>query len=616
MKVSAVLEEGRIYHIFLVGDWVDPARNGTDYDIILQGPAVFDTFTEATGYPEQVANDGRGQYFVAPASGIYEFSIQNDEGNSAGFPPNNALPAAFMVVEHIETDRPYLSQMRGRQLMGSSDPLEMTQVYEFTTSAEAFTVYVDTPEDIDMFEVRVYPMADGAAEGHVINGVPTPSGDLLNGTVSGAFGGFNTTVEGYRNPVYTATCVGMGQKMEVEVDGLGSGSPITYFLVLIAEYSKTSAPTDVPFCIRTIDTVLKPTFSEPVENVYAGEAKKVSATVDSEVDISRAWISYVINGVPSSVVTPLEGEDGTFEGFLPPFVAGDKVGYTLNFVDVIGNSGRMNSSFEVKKRGMLSCFLSDSSLVGGESVEITGYTTNLNSGVEIRLTCSSFTEKLAVKLNEAGSYAYTYTPKQAGSWSVQAVVDGDSTYHPVESTVTSFDLTPQVAQLSCSVISSEVKIGKPVEVVGSSSPPTVGLPVQVVASSGGEVITETIATSSDGSFTVDLPLAEGSWEIVAQVKGNWRWAASSSSIVPASVVPLTLLDQFFIALLAATGPPYVYVLLLGSGLGIALIVRAKSDFIAARAPEPLKRMLARFANPRAGKKQSEGAKGNYRRRSE
>jgi hypothetical protein len=86
-----------------------------------------------------------------PVSNRTQLNTQQSFQFSAKSPPNNALPAVFMIIEHIETDKCYTSQLRGRRIMTNSIPLECTQVYEFTTFSANFTVYVVTPDDIDMF---------------------------------------------------------------------------------------------------------------------------------------------------------------------------------------------------------------------------------------------------------------------------------------------------------------------------------------------------------------------------------------------------------------------------------------------------------------------------------
>ncbi len=105
---------------------------------------------------------------------------------------------------------------------------------------------------------------------------------------------------------------------------------------------------------------------------------------------------------------------------------------------------------------------------------------------------------------------------------------------------------------------------------------------------------QTVVTKSDGSFSVETPLAEGDWEMVAQVKGNWRYASSSSGIMTATVIPLSLGDKTLIAASMAITPPYVYILVLASGIGIVLVVRWKSDVIAPKMPKSIQALIAKI----------------------
>ena len=53
------LQEGKRYHVFLVGNWSE-THSSTDYDVYVSGPSRSYSFTEASGLPEQVFTDGRG----------------------------------------------------------------------------------------------------------------------------------------------------------------------------------------------------------------------------------------------------------------------------------------------------------------------------------------------------------------------------------------------------------------------------------------------------------------------------------------------------------------------------------------------------------------------------
>ncbi|MCK4702250.1 hypothetical protein KAT55_02725, partial [Candidatus Bathyarchaeota archaeon] len=96
------LEGGHTYHIYLIGEYANLTRHLTDYDIFLyqeteDEPLFLSSHTEAAGYPEQVSNDTKGQYFTPSESGNYYVTVRNDPYES-----ETAENATLMVVEHIE----------------------------------------------------------------------------------------------------------------------------------------------------------------------------------------------------------------------------------------------------------------------------------------------------------------------------------------------------------------------------------------------------------------------------------------------------------------------------------------------------------------------------------
>ena len=74
-RLDYYLEEGKQYHVFLVGDWIcNETEPRTDYDIKTTYPdGTFLWNTESAGLPEQVANDDEHQYFVPPLTGTFTF---------------------------------------------------------------------------------------------------------------------------------------------------------------------------------------------------------------------------------------------------------------------------------------------------------------------------------------------------------------------------------------------------------------------------------------------------------------------------------------------------------------------------------------------------------------
>jgi len=312
--------------------------------------------------------------------------------------------------------------------------------YEFTTSAGNFTVYIDTPDEIDLFEARVYPMANLQGDGYDLKGQPTPQGAYLNNTYKGDYGGYNTTFEGYRNPNFFASCRSMGEKMEIKMNlvsgssnSTSAGSPVTYFLVLIAEYSKTSALSSVPFYIKT--STVEPTLvlNGAIGDVFAGESKKVSAIVSSPHALESVWMNFTVNGNPGELVVYFSKLGQLYEGEMPVFAARDTVAWSLCAEDDMGNVGRIDSSFKVRTRTETSCLLSTGSVQAGETVEVLGYTSVPGANVTLDFTTGNFKDSIQVKADAAGNYRYSYLPKQPGVWSVQAAYDGNDVDYPSKS---------------------------------------------------------------------------------------------------------------------------------------------------------------------------------------
>ena len=217
----------------------------------------------------------------------------------------------------------------------------------------------------------------------------------------------------------------------------------------------------------------------------------------------------------------------------------------------------------------------------------------------------------------SGSYSYHYTPRAAGNWTVVASYAGDDRHIASRSDPAVFNMEPQQTAIWCSLVSTSVKVDQPVELVGGTVPQIQGLSVEALLTSNGESKTVQLTTGQDGSFRLSEPLPEGNWEIVTQVKGNWRFSSSSSGIVSAIVVPLSLIDKAVATLSLMASPPYIYMLVLTSGIFVALVVRWKSASIAAKVPEPIRGLLMKFGGPK-GEKKRENVTGRqrYKRQSE
>lgn len=104
--------------------------------------------------------------------------------------------------------------------------------------------------------------------------------------------------------------------------------------------------------------------------------------------------------------------------------------------------------------------------------------------------------------------------------------------------------------------------------------------------------------------------------MVAQVKGNWTYASSNGGILKVNVLPLTIIDKLCIAAVTAATPPYLYAVILASGVAVTLVVRWRFPNISSRLPKPLQALFARLGHSTKAKGVSTRNRQRYRKRGE
>lgn len=245
------LEAGHTYHIYLIGEYANLTRHLTDYDIFLyretEGrPLFLSSHTEAAGYPEQVSNDGQGRYFTPSESGNYYITIRNDLIESSA-----AEEATLMVIEHIETDRWYARFLR--EPAENDFRYDSDWVYEFESSARRLKIIIEVPDTLDMYEARLYTMANPVkGKGRKIMGVMVPWDSGLFAIQSGVYGGFNNNPQGFRHLNASASCEHSGDDMIIDYMQ-PIMDPLLYRLLLMSEYGN-----------GTLRFMVQTDFKEPV----------------------------------------------------------------------------------------------------------------------------------------------------------------------------------------------------------------------------------------------------------------------------------------------------------------------------------------------------------------
>jgi len=560
------LEAGKRYHVFLVGEWVknttDPV---TDYDVRTYDPngKWLSDHTESAGIPEQVANDEHHQYFVPERTGKYKFKVINDLRDS-----KNDEPAILMVIEHIDVNVRYTRYLMGRDEK-TDEPLLLTSwAYALNASSHLIHVFVEVPDSLDMYEVRLYAMANhDEGVGYLIDGLGVPSGDLFNNFV-GEYGGFNTSCKGDRNIEAMDSCEYSGQDMEFVYETPNDESNIFYYIVLIAEHGEGT----VEFYAQTDFSPANITLLDPPEKGYATEETPIAVSVDDDSEIQRVWVDYTDDGGET-----LETEELTLEGDLyvcdlPPFPSGVYVNYTVYAKDVVGNVGSIDAGFTVKNKVTLDCSIADSKVKVSQNVVVSG-TASTPSTVILQFKNEGAEQSIEVLTDSSGFFRYIYETKKPGEWSLQALFNGDELHYPASSDMIDFMVERQPLRVDCALSSSEVKKSSLITVSGKVTPPVAGLDVEVTFTSSTAHHKETVVTDADGCFSCDFEPQEADvWNILAQVKGGVLYTSPQSGLMEVLVTPLSSFDRVTGALSMLVKPPYQYLVIGLTGIGVSLTV--------------------------------------------
>ena len=275
------LQKNRMYHVYCYGEWVDYGSDPeTDYDIYVYDPdgELVASHTESAGLPEHLGTTIDQPFFTPQKTGNYSFLIKNDPRESRG-----AKEATLMAIEHIESNKSY-----GQSLQGKVDdkPMENTSwAYEFCTDSKHIEVWIDVPDSLDMYEARLYSMANPSKNtGTTLNGVPLAWEPGLYGELSSGYGGYSLNSTGYRNPEAMASCEYFGQDMLINYTHPDGGDTL-YHLVFIGEEGagEISFSVKTDFGPRARNPAHMDFFSKPVSPVRIEE---------SQIPIGENW-TYV-----------------------------------------------------------------------------------------------------------------------------------------------------------------------------------------------------------------------------------------------------------------------------------------------------------------------------------
>lgn len=411
--VVCPLTANHTYHIYCYGEWIDYGPNpSTDYDIYVYNPLgeLEGYHTESAGLPEHLGTSVDEPFFVPKYSGNYTFVVRNDPRES-----NGSQQATFMIIENIECNVWHEHHVKGKE--GELPVLETSWSYEFVTETKQIEVLIRIPETLDMYEARLYLMANLQADkGSILNEFPLAWEAGLYGEEQNMFGGYNLESEGYRGVAY-ASCEFHGQDMLINFTSSYSGRSL-YHLVFIGEVGSGT----IEFVVKTEfeNACLKPSIVP--EKVYPHN-ETVVAYVSNSTDLKNATLQYSTNGLGNVTAMEMEILDNrTCRAVIPGQAAGTSVNYMVEASDVLENVLVAYGNYSVKYPSALNLSLISEAVYLGENITVRGRLTPPaeNLPITVYFISANESKQMVCYTLENGTFTAGFKPEALGSWRAQA----------------------------------------------------------------------------------------------------------------------------------------------------------------------------------------------------
>ncbi|HEX7568246.1 MAG TPA: hypothetical protein VF355_06735 [Anaerolineaceae bacterium] len=202
-------------------------------------------------------------------------------------------------------------------------------------------------------------------------------------------------------------------------------------------------------------------------------------------------------------------------------------------------------------------------VIQSTDISISGKIVPALAGLNLSLTFTSpagVAQVQAVRTGSSGVFDTTFTPAQAGRWTLSIRWEGDADYTTLEQSV-SFNVT--LVSLDCSLSSTDVSPGDQVDLAGYLTPGLSDVPISLVLNlPDGSSEDELLQTAPDGSFSYSiLPQVVGKWGLNASTPGSSPQQASTcnalsftvqNSLLPLLYVGLVLIGIVLLGTLAGT----------------------------------------------------------------
>lgn len=433
-RIICPLVADHSYHVYCYGDWVHtgPAPK-TDYDIYVYDPLglMESSHTEAAGLPEHLGTTVDSPYFKAKSTGNYTFIVTNDAKES-----NGTEPATFMIIENIECDQWYSQELKGK--VNSATVLQSSWSYEFMTNSSHLEIYVNVPNELDMYEARLYRMSDSQSISVNNISLPWESGLFGNGT---DVGGYNLESEGYRGVAY-GSCEYLGQDMFLNYTAPAStenaNETTVYHLVLMAEVGQ-----------GTVEFLIKTNFGGELQQLgqiaRITPDKAVVLAYNSTVNpLTDAVLYYTTNDWQNETSIVMIIDEYVCNATIPKQPAGSIVKYQVNAFDLLENNLTATGEYGVKQNAKISSFnSSQESVLLGNNITFTGSISSEATGgpIKIQFLSANDTKIVECESFDDGGFIGTFQPTGPGTWTAQAMFLGNQETYETNSAIIKFEVT-------------------------------------------------------------------------------------------------------------------------------------------------------------------------------
>ncbi|MBX5327671.1 MAG: hypothetical protein ACQXXH_01405 [Candidatus Bathyarchaeia archaeon] len=414
------LQANTTYHAYFYGRWINNGSEPkTDYDVYVYNPlgALESVHTEAAGLPEHLGDNVSYPFFTPKMSGNYSFVIRNDPRESQA-----AEAATFMLIPHVETNKWYQQPIQGKV---NDLPTENTSwAFEFATTSKNIEIKVQVPDTLDMYEVRLYLLANSAqGKGTKLNNVSLAWAPGLYGNRSGLFGGYNLDSKMYRGIAY-ASCEYPGQDMFINYTSPYDGESL-YHLVFIGENGAGT----VNFAVKTDFKGPSISVLNVPQRVFPEQQCNLTFSVNSKTELANVSMRYSVdNWNTSQTVSLLPNINNVFNASIPAQQAGTRVTYNITVTDVMHNRATYRNSYTVKHATATNATLRTNVLGLGKNITLSGFVTpaegNLSVTVIFTPNNGSVVQRHVLTLANGTFYA-SFMPNITGKWTVEATFEED-----------------------------------------------------------------------------------------------------------------------------------------------------------------------------------------------